>query len=111
MFTSHYEYPPGWVRTYREYELERRQQQQVNPEDTVFAQQVIPLCEQAIRKSWTGSELADVETAIRIFRLRVLQERNYPEVAQAVGLQVADVVRLSRRIAQICKETVQQAME
>ena len=111
MFTSHYEYPPGWARTYREYELDRRQQQQVNPEDAVFAQQVIPLCEAAIRKSWTGSELADVETAIRIFRLRILNERSYQEISQAVRLSSEDVARLSRRITLICKQTVLQAME
>ena len=102
---------PDWAWEYRHRERARLQDQQQSPEDAVFSQQIVPMCEQAIRKAWGERQLANVETAISIFRLRILNERSYQEVSQAVGLSSEDVARLSRRITLICKQTVLQVME
>lgn len=111
MHAVDYHHDPDWIRDYRQHELARRRAQQQSPDDAVFAQQIIPLCERAIRTDWTDSQIADAETAIRIFRLRILNERSYQEISQVVGYPIDEVVRISKRVTLICKQTIQHAME
>jgi hypothetical protein len=111
MHAIDFHHDPYWAREYRHRERARLQDQQQSPEDAVFAQQIIPLCEQAIRTAWGQYQLAEAETAIRIFRLRILNERSYQEISQVVGRHIDEVVRISKRVTLICKQTVQHAIE
>ena len=111
MHAIDFHHDPDWAREYRRREVARLRAQQQAPDEAVFAQQLVPICEQAIRREWTDTQLADAETAVRVFRLRILNERSFREVAQVVGRPIDDVVRISKRVALICKETIQQTME